>query len=112
MLARTPKGHEIFLLEGVEDLTMWSRTLVIFGRYQAPNLSYLELVGSLEIEMAQYVELNNFALFIHAIRAHQGTSAVASSIPVRSPGLGLNPGTFDFYMSVGQGGLGFNMMHS
>lgn len=94
VLGRTPKGHEICLPEGVEDLAMWGRTLVMFGKYQARNVSYLDLVESSEIETAQYVkwcasrvdtaggELKDFALFIHAIRAHRGTSGVASQLPL------------------------------
>ena len=64
------------------------------GKYQAHHLSYLDLVESSELEMAQYVkwcasrvdtgggELKDFALFIHAIRAQRGNSAVASQLPL------------------------------
>ena len=93
-VGQTPKGASIYLPPGVDDLTVWGRTVVMFGKFQSLHLSYADLVSSTKLEEIQYVkwcssrvdssggELLDFALFIHAYWAQQSSADGPSQLPL------------------------------
>lgn len=56
LVGSTKRGTSIFLPEGIDDMAMWGRSILEFGKYEKHGWTYSEMAESTEKEIVSYVK--------------------------------------------------------
>ena len=56
LVGSTRRGQSIFLPEGIDDMSMWGRSILEFGKFEKRGWTYSEMAESTEKEVVSYVK--------------------------------------------------------
>eukprot|EP00435_Cladocopium_sp_Y103_P021891 s1135_g5.t1 len=56
LVGSTKRGQSIFLPEGIDDMPMWGRSILEFGKYEKRGWTYCEMAESTEKDIVSYVK--------------------------------------------------------